>query len=115
MATCYDLRFPELFRRLGDLGADVIVLPAAWPMPRVEHWRLLGRARALENQSWVLQCNTAGTHSGVEMGGHSQVVAPTGEVVAELGSEEDVLLTDIDLSLVASVRADFPVLADRRI
>ncbi|ABL80134.1 MULTISPECIES: carbon-nitrogen family hydrolase [unclassified Nocardioides] len=115
MATCYDLRFPELFRRLGDLGADVIVLPAAWPMRRVEHWRLLGRARALENQAWVLQCNTAGTHSGLDMGGHSQVVAPTGEVVAELGSDEDVLLTDIDLNLVASVRADFPVLADRRI
>lgn len=115
MATCYDLRFPELFRALGDLGADVILLPAAWPMPRVEHWRLLGRARALENQAWVLQCNTAGTHSGVEMGGHSQIVAPTGEVVAELGSGEDVLCADIDLNLVVSVRADFPVLADRRI
>lgn len=114
LATCYDLRFPELFRGLGDLGADVILLPAAWPMPRVEHWRLLGRARALENQAWVLQCNTAGTHSGVEMGGHSQIVAPTGEVVAELGSGEDVLFADIDLNLVATVRADFPVLADRR-
>lgn len=114
LATCYDLRFPELFRGLGDLGADVIVLPAAWPMPRVEHWQLLGRARALENQAWVLQCNTAGTHSGVEMGGHSQVVAPTGEVVAELGSGEDVLFADIDLNLVASFRTDFPVLADRR-
>jgi predicted amidohydrolase len=114
LATCYDLRFPELFRGLGDLGADVVLLPAAWPMPRVEHWRLLGRARALENQAWVLQCNTAGTHSGVEMGGHSQIVAPTGEVVAELGSGEDVLFADIDLNLVATVRADFPVLADRR-
>lgn len=114
LATCYDLRFPELFRGLGALGADVIVLPAAWPMPRVEHWQLLGRARALENQAWVLQCNTAGTHSGVEMGGHSQVVAPTGEVVAELGSGEDVLFADIDLNLVASFRTDFPVLADRR-
>ena len=114
LATCYDLRFPELFRELGNLGVDVIVLPAAWPMPRVEHWRLLGRARALENQTWVLQCNTAGTHSGIEMGGHSQVVAPTGEVVAELGADEDVLFADIDLNLVASVRANFPVLADRR-
>lgn len=115
LATCYDLRFPELFRGLGALGAEVILLPAAWPMPRVEHWRLLGRARALENQAWVLQCNTAGTHSGVEMGGHSQVVAPTGDVVAELGSLEDAIIADIDLDLVTAVRADFPVLADRRI
>jgi len=115
LATCYDLRFPELFRGLGALGAEVVLLPAAWPMPRVEHWRLLGRARALENQAWVLQCNTAGTHSGVEMGGHSQIVAPTGDVVAELGSGEDALIADIDLDLVATVRVDFPVLADRRI
>ncbi|SFB47625.1 Predicted amidohydrolase [Nocardioides alpinus] len=115
MATCYDLRFPELFRQLGDQGVEVVLLPAAWPMPRVEHWRLLGRARALENQTWVLQCNTAGTHSGVEMGGHSQIVAPTGEVLAELGSGEGALVAELDLDLLKRVRADFPVLADRRL
>lgn len=115
MATCYDLRFPELFRSFVDHGVEVVLLPAAWPMPRVGHWQLLGRARALENQAWVVQCNTAGTHSGVEMGGHSQVIAPTGEVLAELGSSEDVLYAELDLDLVTKVRADFPVLADRRI
>lgn len=115
LATCYDVRFPELFRELGAQGAEIMLVPAAWPLSRVEHWRLLGRARALENQTWVLQCNTAGTHSGVRMGGHSQVVAPTGEVVAELGGEEGVLTAQLDLDLVRQVRADFPVLRDRRL
>lgn len=115
LATCYDLRFPELFRQLGERGAELVLLPAAWPMPRVEHWRLLGRARALENQAWMLQCNTAGTHCGLEMGGHSQVVAPTGEVLACLGSGEGVLTAQIDLDLAERVRADFPVLLDRRL
>ncbi|MDN4172359.1 carbon-nitrogen family hydrolase [Nocardioides sp. SOB77] len=115
LATCYDLRFPELFRSLGEQGAELVLLPAAWPMPRVEHWRLLGQARALENQAWVLQCNTAGTHSGVQMGGHSRIVSPAGEVVAELGADEDVLTGTLDLDLVSRVRAEFPVLGDRRL
>ncbi len=82
LSTCYDLRFPEVYRRLLDAGAEVFVVPAAWPMPRVEHWTLLGRARAVENQCVVLQCNTAGTHARHEMGGHSQVVDATGKVLA---------------------------------
>lgn len=115
LATCYDLRFPELFRGLVDEGIGIVVVPAAWPLPRVEHWRLLGRARAIENQIWVLQCNTAGTHRGLAMGGHSQVVAPTGEVLGELGELEDVLTVNIDLDLVAQTRESFPVLRDRRL
>ncbi|MFE3998328.1 carbon-nitrogen family hydrolase [Nocardioides sp. YIM B13467] len=115
LATCYDLRFPELFRLLGDREVGLVIVPAAWPLPRVEHWRLLGRARAVENQAWVLQCNTAGTHRGLTMGGHSQVVAPTGEVLGELGEIEDVLTVDIDLDLVEQTREAFPVLRDRRL
>lgn len=115
LATCYDLRFPELFRGLLDRGSGLVVVPAAWPLPRVEHWRLLGRARAVENQTWMLQCNTAGTHRGITMGGHSQVVAPTGEVVGELGEDEGVLAIEIDLDLVARIRESFPVLDDRRL
>lgn len=115
LATCYDLRFPELFRGLLEGGAGVVVVPAAWPLPRVEHWRLLGRARAVENQTWVLQCNTAGTHSGVTMGGHSQVIAPTGEVLGALGEDAGVLNVEIDLDLVAQTRELFPVLRDRRL
>ena len=115
LATCYDLRFPELFRRLLDGGAQVVLLVAAWPAKRVAHWRLLAQARAVENQSYVVACNTAGTHAGVPMGGHSMVVDPWGEVLAEAGDGEQVLVADLDLDLVRSTRATFPVLADRRL
>jgi predicted amidohydrolase len=115
LSTCYDLRFPELYRAQLDAGAKVFVIPAAWPRRRVTHWTLLAHARAIENQCVVLACNTAGTHSRTEMGGHSQVVLPTGEALAVAGLDEQVLSVDVDLSLVDSWRADFPVLADRRI
>lgn len=115
LATCYDLRFPEMFRGLLDAGASVFVVPAAWPARRVGHWTLLGRARAVENQCAVVQCNTGGTHAGVEMGGHSQVVSATGEVLAEAGPGEEVLVVDLDVEAIAAWRADFPVLADRRL
>jgi len=115
LATCYDLRFPELFRSLLDAGASVFVVPAAWPARRVEHWTLLGRARAIENQCAVIQCNTGGTHAGVAMGGHSQVISATGEVLAEAGDGEEVLIVDLDLAEITAWREKFPVLADRRL
>jgi predicted amidohydrolase len=115
LSTCYDLRFPELYRRLVDDGAEVLVVPAAWPMARVEHWTLLGRARAVEDQCVVLQCNTAGTHARHVMGGHSQVVDATGKVLAAAGADEQVLSIDIDTSAIAPWRESFPVLADRRL
>ena len=115
LSTCYDLRFPELYRRLVDAGAEVLVVPAAWPMRRVEHWTLLGRARAVEDQCVVLQCNTAGTHARHEMGGHSQVVDATGKVLTAAGADEQVLSIEIDTSAVAAWRESFPVLADRRL
>lgn len=116
LSTCYDLRFPELYRRQVAEGAEVFVVPAAWPAARVAHWTLLGRARAVENQCVVVQCNTGGTHAGVAMGGHSQVVAATGEVLAEAAhGEEAVLSVEVDLAATAEYRAAFPVLGDRRL
>jgi predicted amidohydrolase len=115
LSTCYDLRFPELYRRQLDAGATAFLVPAAWPMARVRHWTLLAHARAVEDQCVVIACNTAGTHAGVEMGGHSQVVMPTGEAVAMAGSGEQVLSVDVDLDAVAEYREAFPVLADRRL
>lgn len=115
LSTCYDLRFPELYRAQLDLGAQLFLIPAAWPAPRVEAWRLLLRARAVEDQCFVVACNTAGTHAGVEMGGRSAVVDPWGTVLAEAGTGEEVLSVEIDPGVVEQARTDFPVLADRRL
>jgi predicted amidohydrolase len=116
LATCYDLRFPELFRMLLDDGAQVVVVPAAWPRARVAHWTLLGRARAVEDQFFVVACNTAGTHASHTMGGCSQVVGPSGEVLAEAGPDaEQVLSVTLDVDGLDGVRQRFPVLADRRL
>ena len=97
------------------LAWSVVVVPAAWPAARVGHWTLLGRARAIENQTPLVACNTAGTHSRHTMGGASQVVDATGRVLAEAGPDEQVLSVDLDLEAVAALRESFPVLADRRL
>jgi predicted amidohydrolase len=115
LATCYDLRFPELFRGLLDRGAELVLLPAAWPSTRVAHWQLLAQARAVEEQAYVVACNTAGQQAGLRMGGRSLVVDPWGAVVAEAGDDEAVVLADLDPGLVARTRAEFPVLGDRRL
>ncbi|MGP3924496.1 carbon-nitrogen family hydrolase [Streptomyces sp. 8N616] len=113
LATCYDLRFPEMFRQLTDAGATLLVVPAGWPARRRAHWTLLARARAVENQAYVLACCSAGTHGGVEQAGHSQVVDPWGEVLAEAGEAEQVLSVELDPAKVAETREQFPVLRDR--
>ncbi|MER7516767.1 carbon-nitrogen family hydrolase [Streptomyces sp. NPDC126499] len=113
LATCYDLRFPELFRGLVDAGAELFVVPAGWPARRRGHWTLLARARAVENQSYVLACGTAGTHAGVEQAGHSIVVDPWGEVLAEAGPQEETLRVTLDPAKVTATREQFPALKDR--
>jgi predicted amidohydrolase len=114
LATCYDLRFPELFRAMLDRGAELFVVPAAWPARRVEHWSLLARARAVEEQALILACNNAGTHGGVPQGGRSVVVDPWGAVLAEAGTDEEVLTVEFDPAVVAQTREQFPVLRDRQ-
>ncbi|MEV5882385.1 carbon-nitrogen family hydrolase [Streptomyces sp. NPDC052020] len=113
VATCYDLRFPELFRGLVTAGAETFVVPAGWPERRRAHWTLLAQARAVENQAFVLACGTAGTHAGVPQAGHSIAVDPWGEVLAEAGPDEQVLTVEFDPATVASTRERFPALKDR--
>lgn len=113
VATCYDLRFPELFRSLVDAGAEILVVPAGWPERRRSHWTLLAQARAVENQAFVLGCGTAGAHAGVPQAGHSIVVDPWGEVLAEAGADEEVLTVEFDPERVARTREQFPALKDR--
>ncbi|MFF5365823.1 carbon-nitrogen family hydrolase [Streptomyces sp. NPDC013187] len=113
LSTCYDLRFPELFRGLVDAGAETLVVSAGWPERRRSHWTLLAQARAVENQSFLLACATAGTHAGVPQAGHSMVVDPWGEVLAQAGAGEEVLTVEFDPGKVATTREQFPALKDR--
>ena len=115
MTTCYDLRFPELYRQFVDQGAELIVVPTGWPASRLEHWRVLSRARAIENQVFFIGCNQVGRQEGVELAGHSVVIDPWGELLAEAGTGEEVLTVDIDVAMVAKTRSDFPVLRDRKL
>ncbi|UOF90251.1 carbon-nitrogen family hydrolase [Fodinisporobacter ferrooxydans] len=111
---CYDLRFPELTRTLALSGVQMIFIPAEWPHPRLQHWRQLQIARAIENQLFMISCNRVGKAGDTEFFGHSMVVDPWGEVLLECSEEEGVFVVDIDLSLVAEVRKKIPVFADRR-
>lgn len=115
LATCYDLRFPEEFRALLDAGAEAFVLPAGWPERRITHWQVLTRARAIEDQAYVLACNEVGTHAGVPMGGVSMVIDPLGEVLAEgTSGDEQVISVELDPERVSAWRGAFPALEDRR-
>jgi len=115
LATCYDLRFPEMFRQLVDRGAHSFLVASGWPTRRIEHWRILARARAIENQAWMLACNQVGSHSGVVMAGHSMIVDPWGALVAEGDDSECVVSAEIDPAYVDETRRIFPVLADRKL
>lgn len=115
VATCYDLRFPELFRGLVDAGAKVFLIASSWPQRRVAHWRLLTRARAVENLAFLVATDACGTQCGVVQAGESLVVDPWGEVLAEGGRTETVLDVEIDLARVDAVRTEFPALRDRRL
>ncbi|MFF8919066.1 carbon-nitrogen family hydrolase [Streptomyces sp. NPDC015032] len=114
-ATCYDLRFPEFFRAQAQDGTEIFLVVAAWPATRIDHWRLLLQARAVENQAWVLACNAAGRQDGTELGGHSMAIDPWGRVVAESGAEAAAVSAEFDHADVARARADFPAFADRRL
>jgi predicted amidohydrolase len=115
LATCYDLRFPELFRALTEGGATLVILTSGWPTPRIEHWDVLTRARAIENQMWVIACNEVGSQPGIELGGRSVVIDPKGVVVAQAGTEEEVLVVEVDPDASAAWREQFPVLKDIRV
>ncbi|HYO87880.1 MAG TPA: carbon-nitrogen family hydrolase [Candidatus Limnocylindrales bacterium] len=113
-AICYDLRFPELFRRYAVEGAKVIVVPAEWPAERIAHWRALLIARAIENQCYIVAVNACGQTGNTLFGGHSMIVDPWGDVVIEVGEQPVLATASIELEMVAEVRKRMPVLEDRR-
>lgn len=114
LATCYDLRFPELFRAMIDQGARFFLVTSAWPMERLEHWKLFHQVRALENQSWLISCNAAGLQYGHRLAGNSGVINPWGEIVQMGTEEEESILTAIDPAVLDHCRSSFPALRDRR-
>ena len=114
LATCYDLRFPEMFRALVAGGATILLVPAAWPEVRAKHWSLLLRARAVENQCFVLGCNCTGSGKGQDFAGLSAVIDPWGDVCAEAGSAPGLVTAAIDPGLAEQVRSTLPALSDRR-
>lgn len=117
LSICYDLRFPELYRRLVDLGADLLAVPSAFTAETgKDHWHLLLRARAVENTSWVFAPAQFGQHGGRRASyGHALIVDPWGVVVSECGAHEGFALAAIDLAYAAAVKRSLPCLANRRL
>lgn len=116
LSICYDLRFPELFRSLAYSGAEIIVCPAAWSYPRIEHWQTLTRARAIENQAYFIAVNQVGkTNTDRINFGYSAVINPWGDVIACAGGNEGVMMVEIDLDAAKKLREEFCVLNDRNL
>src|SRR5262249_20019989 len=116
-SICYDLRFPELYRRLVDAGAEVLLVPSAFTRPTgAAHWDVLCRARAIENQCYLLAANQTGAspHGHLDHG-NSMIVDPWGTVLARAGDGEGVATAELDGAVLARVRAELPALEHRRI
>ncbi|TWT16016.1 carbon-nitrogen family hydrolase [Planomicrobium sp. CPCC 101079] len=111
---CYDIRFPEWIRTHALNGAKIMFVPAEWPASRIDHWRVLLQARAIENQCFIVAVNRAGSDPKNEFGGNSMVIAPWGEIRMQLGTEETIGYAEIDLREVDEVRGRIPVFDDRR-
>jgi predicted amidohydrolase len=116
LSICYDLRFPELYRILALRGARVFALPAAFTLPTTrDHWETLVRARAIENQAFVIAANQVGAHpGGHRSGGHSMIVDPWGTVLAQAPDGEGHIIAELDLERQEEIRGQFPALANRR-
>lgn len=111
--VCYDLRFANEFWPLAE-DTDLYVIPANWPVSRREHWMALLRARAIENQAYVIGCNRVGSGGGLDYSGDSMILDPLGSALATGDASERILFAEVDPSNVAAVRERFPFIRDRR-
>jgi omega-amidase len=116
LSICYDLRFPELYRTLAiEEQANVFILSAAWPFPRLEHFRVLATARAIENQSYMIVSNRVGTDEGVTCCGSSAIIDPYGVILASASTDrEELVQAEVSLEVVRSVRDKMAVFEQRR-
>jgi omega-amidase len=110
--VCYDLRFPELFRAGLKRGANLFAVIANWPTPRLDHWLTLLKARAIENQAYVIGVNRCGRDPNSSYPGHSQIISPRGEVLADAGETEGFAQADLDIAALRTYREQFPVWQD---
>ncbi len=114
LAICYDLRFPELWRRYALSGASLVILPSEWPVKRISHWLTLLPARAIENQFFIAATNRVGVSKGETFGGHSMICNPWGDILVEGDDQAALLIAQIDLDEIAHARERVPVFRDRR-
>lgn len=114
ITTCYDLRFPEQYRTLAEDGAELVLVPSAWPYPRVEHWQVLQRARAIENLLYVATANGSGEFESDTLLGRSTVTDPWGTTLASSGEDPALVTATVDPDRVHAVREEFPAWQDRR-
>ena len=117
LSVCYDLRFPEIYREYARLGAKFLVVPSAFTLKTgMDHWEVLLRARAIENQCFVLAANQVGSHAGdLKTWGHSMIVDPWGVVLCQKGEGEGLAVASIELERLDSARETVPCLSHRRI
>jgi len=117
LSICYDIRFPELYRKLVDRGSELLCVPSAFTLETGrDHWHLLVRTRAIESQCWVVAANQCGIHPGNKTTfGHSLIVDPWGRVLAEAGTSPAVIIADLDGAVMRQVRSGLPSLRHRRI
>lgn len=111
---CYDLRFPEWIRTVARHGADILYFPAEWPASRIPQWKLLLQARAIENQAFVVAVNRVGADPDNQFNGHSLVIDPLGNIIADAGETENITYAELDLQQLSAVRGPIPVFRDRR-
>lgn len=111
-AICYDLRFPEVFRDSVKRGANLFAVLASWPTSRIDHWLVLLKARAIENQAYVIGANRCGRDPSNDYPGRSQIISPRGEILAEAGTAEGVIQAELDLPALSVYRRDFPAVKE---
>ncbi len=112
---CFDLRFPEVFRAATQRGANLITVIASWPGTRISHWNALLKARAIENQAYVIGVNRCGSDPKFSYPGCTQIIDPSGEIIADAGAHENIISAEISLEHVTEYRAKLPFLADIRL
>ncbi|NOT62409.1 MAG: carbon-nitrogen family hydrolase [Acidobacteria bacterium] len=111
---CYDLRFPELFRAATRRGANLMIVIASWPGTRISHWMALLKARAIENQVYVVGVNRCGSDPALSYPGRTQMIDPSGEILADAGGQENIISAELRLEHLTEYRAKLPFLADMR-